>query len=696
MSGREREITGVQPWLHELSVCVHGNATALSAADGQMRGMGAEGFFVDDRRVLSVLMVSVGSEPPAHVASASVGSRAQFLASLRALGDGGPDPTVELHRERRVVDSGLVERIVVVSRAALPVRARLLVEVAGDGADIDTVKLGLGDALPLPATAHEHGVSWSDERHETTLSCQPMPDEVQPASEEGRAGLAFDLDVPPGDRAEVSISVTVRRTAPSLLDADAAAGLVDWAAVRVRGDDPRLEPTVRTSLEDLRELLLTDPLAPDDMFTAAGTPWYLTLFGRDALWSARMMLPFGTELAGGTLRALARRQGRVHDEPSGEAPGKIPHELRRSAYGDPNLGMFLPPVYYGTIDATPLWVTLLHDAWQWGLPEDQVVALLPALRDAARWLTEDAAPGEAGLLRYVDRTGTGLANQGWKDSDDSVRWRDGRIADAPIALVEAQAYAVEAGEKAALLLRAFGQPGADDLVQWSAALRDRLAERFWVDDPSGEPYLGIAVDGTGGTVDGVASNMGHVLGTGALDPAGAARVAQRLLSPTLLGRYGIATLASDNGGYNPIGYHTGSIWTHDTAICAWGLQREGRSADAVTVARTLLSSAAAFHYRWPELYAGNGVLGLPAPYPASCRPQAWSAASAAVLLWVALGFEPDAPSGRLVLRPARPAAYGAFEVSGLRFGGQPFAVAVAADGTVTLPGGVPGFDVQVR
>jgi glycogen debranching enzyme len=502
------------------------------------------------------------------------------------------------------------------------------------------------------------------------------------------------LRVEPGRSATVTMLVHASRRKASNLDADSGAARLDFSAVRVDGDDPRLQPTLATGLDDLRHLALTDPEAPDDVFAAAGTPWYLTLFGRDSLWAARMVLPFGTDLAAGTLRTLARRQGRAVDEGRAEAPGKIPHELRRTAYADGGLGLALPPVYYGTIDATPLWVNLLHDAWRWGMAESEVEALLPNLRAAVRWLTDFAAPDEDGLLKYIDRSGTGLANQGWKDSGDSVRWRDGRIAEAPIALAEAQAYAIEAAESAAALYEAFGQQGAGELREWAEAMRVRFRARFWVEGPDG-PYVGIAVDGRGATVDGVGSNMGHVLGTGTVTPQEAARIAATLTSATMLDRYGVATLASDNGGYNPIGYHTGSVWTHDTAICAWGLAREGHRQEAAAVGRSLLASAAAFGYRWPELYAGSGVLDQPAPYPASCRPQAWSAASAAALVSVALGFAPDAPAGRLTLRPARPAAYGSMTVRGLRFAGHPFGVRVAADGAAEILDAPDAVEVTV-
>jgi glycogen debranching enzyme len=178
--------------------------------------------------------------------------------------------------------------------------------------------------------------------------------------------------------------------------------------------------------------------------------------------------------------------------------------------------------------------------------------------------------------------------------------------------------------------------------------------------------------------------MGHVLGTGTLNAQEVDRVARTLTCPELLTRYGISTLSRDNAGFNPIGYHTGSIWTHDTAICAWGLAREGKRDAATRVAQSLLASAEAFDYRWPELYASAGVLDRPVPYPAACHPQAWSAASAAVLISVALGFEPDAPAGRLTLRPARPAAFGQMTVRGLRFAGRSFGVRCAPDGSTEL------------
>lgn len=683
-----------QPWLHDLAVCVDGNITVLSAQNGQIDGTGAQGLFIDDRRILGLLTARLGREETAAVVSASSGARSDFFGSARHLGDAGADPTVEVLRERQVDRGALREVMRVTSRASHVVQTDLVVHLGGDGAPIASVKAGMADVHFLPATANGSTLLWQDDWHAVAVTFAPAPRSLVPSDGTDPTAAVFRLTVPPGGTTTVTIDLAVTRRRATNLDADAGCVLVDWGDVSVEANDPRLRPTFEMGLRDLNHLLLTDPIDPADVFAAAGTPWFLTLFGRDSLWAARMVLPFGTDLAAGTLRALARRQGRKVDQDRAESPGKILHEVRRTAHGNPSSGLALPPVYYGTVDATSLWISLLYDAWRWGMPTGQVEQLLPNLRSAAQWLTHSSAPDPDGLLKYLDLTGTGLANQGWKDSGDSIRWRDGRVADAPIALVEAQGYAIEAATAAADLYDAFGQAGAAELRQWAAEMRDRLRARFWVGEGV-ERYLGIAVDGHGEIVDGVASNMGHLLGTGALNAEEVDLVARRLTSPEMLGAYGVGTLASDNGGFNPMGYHTGSVWTHDTAICAWGLAREGHRAQASAVARTLLASAAAFGYRWPELYAGSGVRDQPAPYPASCRPQAWAAASAGVLISVALGFEPDAPSGRLTLRPARPAAYGAMTIRGLQFKGCTFGIRCEADGTATILEAPEDLDIRL-
>jgi glycogen debranching enzyme len=669
-----------QPWLHDLAITVRGNVTALSGEDGQVRPGTAHGLYVDDERVLSAVLVTVGGEEPSPVGGEARAGRAQFLSSARDLGNPGADPTVEVRRGRELVEAGMVETISVVSRAATPVRSTLRVEVAADGADMATVKAGQADQPPLAPSVDGTRVLLETPRHAVTVQA-----EASLSVAAGTAVFEHPFELPPGGSLELVLTVATTRRAQSALDADPGLDVVAWDDVVVEADDPRLGPLVAESVADLRHLLLRDPLDRNDVFAAAGTPWYLTLFGRDSVWAARFMLPFGTELAAGTLRSLARRQGTADDPDSAEQPGKIPHEVRRTAYGAAGHALQLPPLYYGTVDATALWVCLLVDAWRWGLPTEQVRALLPNLLAALDWLTGPGRPDPDGLLKYIDTTGHGLANQGWKDSGDSMRMRDGRVADAPIALVEAQAYAVEALAGAAHLLEALGVDGSDRWSQEARDVAERIRAGFWVEDDQGR-YLAMALDGSGAPVDGVGSNMGHALGTGALTADEAVLVSERLTSPALLDRFGVRTMSTDTGGFNPIGYHTGSIWTHDTAIAAVGLSREGFGDLAGTLARSLVASGTAFDGRWPELYSGSPVIDRPAPYPASCRPQAWSAASAGALVTTALGLRADVPGGELVVRPPATPPFGSLRVSGLRWGDTTFSVAVDRDGGVRVEG----------
>ena len=262
-----------------------------------------------------------------------------------------------------------------------------------------------------------------------------------------RPGLSWSIELKPNQQVELTWGLRVRDRGAVV---DAPPPTADgWGAVSVVADDRRLAPLVAASISDLAGLRLAEPGQAGFGYLAAGAPWYLTLFGRDSLWAARMLLPLGTELAASTLRTLAARQGVRVDPSTGEEPGKILHELRRVAFGLDGRArrratMTLPPVYYGTVDATPLWIALLHDAWCWGMPAELVVPLLPHLDAALSWMSDYGDADGDGLLEYVDTTGHGLANQGWKDSGDSVQWRDGRLASAPIALAEVQAYAYEA------------------------------------------------------------------------------------------------------------------------------------------------------------------------------------------------------------------------------------------------------------
>jgi glycogen debranching enzyme len=462
----------------------------------------------------------------------------------------------------------------------------------------------------------------------------------------------------------------------------------------VRCSDHRFARLVERSLNDLRALQMVDPEAPSDRFCAAGSPWYLTLFGRDSLWAAFMAAPVDLDLAGGTLRTLARRQGTRHDPDTEEAPGKILHEIRRGSLthrGD------LPPNYYGTIDATPLFVILAHEAWRWGLPEDQVTELVPHVEAALGWMHSSGDPDGDGFLEYRRGGTRGLDNQGWKDSHDGIQFADGILAEPPIALSEVQAYAHDAARRGAELLDRFARPGGDRWRARAAELATRFHASFWLDGDLGA-YPAVALDARKRPVDGPASNMGHLLGSGLLDADEEARIAAQLTDPRMFSGWGLRTLSTANTGFNPLSYHGGSVWPHDTAIATWGLATTGHRDAAVELLRGLVSAAPSFGYRLPELFGGypRSDSPVPVPYPAACRPQAWSAAGALLLLRACLGLHPDLPNDRLTIAPLWPPPFRTLQVDDLPVAGRRLSISIdARDGIdVHVHGPALGLDIR--
>ncbi|MGW6237948.1 amylo-alpha-1,6-glucosidase [Streptomyces sp. NPDC055094] len=669
---------GLQPFLHDACVTLYAPSFVISHADGQIGG-GAEGFYHGDSRALARLTVEADGIAIAPVRGAFDGAdRAAFRGVLRGLGEETPDPAVTLHRRRRVTPGRLEETLEVSNAGRQNVRLRLIVTAATDLAAMERVKTGHAQS-PVPATATAGGLDWSKEAFAVRLTSTPAPAAVDPAS--GR--LEYDIELAPG-----AVWTAVLHCDAAHEDGDQfpapTADSVPWRTPVLRSADRRFDHWLGQSAADLDRLRLTDPEAPDDQFLAAGAPWFLTLFGRDSLWAARMLLPLGTGLAAGTLRTLARRQGVRTDQDTEEQPGKILHEVRRGSQ-DFNEGFSLPPSYYGTVDATPLWITLLHDSWRWGLAPDQVEQLLPHAEAALAWMRDHGDADGDGFLKYIDHTGRGLANQGWKDSGDSIRHRDGRLATSPIALCEVQAYAYEAARGGAALLRAFGRPGADQWEEWAERLSDRFRSHFWVEDERGA-YPAVALDRDKRPVDSVTSGFGHLLGTGLLNHEESALLAARLSAPDLDSGHGLRTLSSDSVGFNPYGYHIGSIWPHDTAIAVHGLTRAGFPDAAAGLAAGLLTASAGFDARLPELFAGHGSStdSVPSPYPASCRPQAWAAASSVMVLQSALGLSADVPGGTLTVAPAFAEAYRPLKVEGLDVAGGRLDISVAADGTAQI------------
>lgn len=724
----------LQPLLHDLVSTVMAPTTALGGADGQIRPSGVQGLFHADARVLSQARLLIDGREPEAVAHAAPGpGLSRFVALARWLGDPAPDPTVRIDRLRRITPGGMDEEITLASTAAAPVTCTVTVELGCDLAPIEVVKSG-GDTAPLDPVPGADGLVW--ESGDVRVSVR------SDAQVDGRT-LRWGVTVPPGERVTVRWGASVQD--PGAVVA-APSRPREWSRPQVEAADGRLVRLARQSLDDLESLRLTETGSPDGTFLGAGVPWFLTLFGRDSIWAARMLLPLGTELAAGTLRVLARRQGTKTDPASGEAPGKIMHELRRHEFSLEAERLRLPAAYYGTIDATPLWITLLHDAWRWGMPESEVAALLPAMEAALGWLADHGDADGDGFLEYIDTSGRGLANQGWKDSGDAVRFHDGSRAEPPIALVEVQGYAYEAAVAGAALLDAFGRPGAERWRDYAGRLAERFRSAFWTD--RGHPAL--ALDRDKRPVDALTSNIGHLLGTGILTPDEELRIAALLGDPAMAGGFGLRTMSSGDAGFSPLSYHCGSVWTHDTAIVITSLARAALSREAgpagavgarpgesassgvptgstagpttvstagsttgpttrstagpaagpmtgsatgltglaADLARGLLAAAEAFDYRLPELHAGDSreLLGRPVPYPAACRPQAWSAAAAVAILHAAIGLYPDVPGGKAVLRPLPSAPFGALSVRGLRVAGSSVDVTVDASGTAHVTG----------
>ncbi|MFD0817172.1 glycogen debranching N-terminal domain-containing protein, partial [Micromonospora zhanjiangensis] len=609
----------LQPLLHDLVSVVFAPTSALSDAAGQIRsGAGVQGVFHADARVLSRAELRVDGREPEAIADSRDGTHStRFVSLVRWLGDPGPDPTVRIDRIRRVTARGLTEEIEVTSTAAGPVRATLTVDLACDLAPIETVKSGL-PVTALDAKLGEPGeLRWSADDITVTVTGTDATAGTDPA---GAPRLSWPIDLAPRQRTVLRWQLRVDDPKAVVV---APAGEPPWSRPAARADDRRLVRLLDRSLDDLTSLRLAEAAAPHEEFLGAGVPWFMTMFGRDSIWAARMLLPLGTDLAGSTLRVLAGRQGTRLDPTSGEAPGKIMHELRRHEFVIDDEGRHIPATYYGTVDATLLWVSLLHDAWRWGLPAEQVRPLLPHLEAALGGLAEFADPDGDGCVEYIDATGSGLANQCWKDSGDAVRFRDGGLAPPPIALAEVQGYAYQAAVHGADLLDAFGRPGGQRWRDYAGALAERFRARFWVDGPLGA-HPALALDRDKRPVDSLTSNIGHLLGTGLLSERESEQVAAVLATPEMSGGYGLRTMSTKDAGFSPLSYHCGSIWSHDTAIVLAGLARAGFPGPAATLADGLLTAAEAFDFRLPELYGGDDrqTMSRPAPYPAACAPQA--------------------------------------------------------------------------
>ena len=661
---------------------IDGLTFAISNASGDI-GDGLDGLIADDTRHLSRLAVRVEGAPVRPLGATLL---APSLARFRGVvvpGRGYPDAPLEVDRRRRVAAGGLEDELVLYWWAESPSEVPVLVEVDADFLDIFEIR-GLERGPPTMATQlrsepTSDGIRFADD--ETGLSTVVR---FAPAPESRGAGVArWSPHLRRGEPWRLRVTVTAENAAVSAAGRRnvrpvARGGHGD---VTVRSDPPDLARACRRSLADLDALALPDGLDANRRLVAAGIPWFVALFGRDSIIAGHQARAFLPEQMLDTLAALAARQGRVSGSGNEEEPGKILHEVRltpRPWLGHGTAAGARP--YYGSIDATPLFLILYGTALRWGASRPAIEELLPSARAALAWMRGPGDPDGDGLLEYRPTGSRSLTNQSWKDSENAVQFPDGRLTEGPIAMVEVQGYAYRARRELAEVLRHLGEDReAAALDAEAEALRGLIREQYWCAGADGEPgFFALALDGRKRRVSSIASNMGHLLWCDVPSDQEAAEVARHLAGPELASGWGLRTLSSRMAGFNPISYHVGSVWPHDTALACEGLRRFGLDEPALGLAGDLIEAMALFDHRLPELFGGHDREpgDAPVPYPTACRPQAWAAGVPLQLATMFLGLEPHVPDGRVALRPALPIGLSTLEVRGIPLPGGPLSVRV--------------------
>jgi glycogen debranching enzyme len=679
---------------------VEGSSFALCDANGDMRPDRPLGVFVRDTRIVSGWRLLLDDQPVEALSAAAAEPYAGvFLGRSQPGTDGSTRWVVD---RRRYVGDGLREDIAVSNYDRHERAVVVTLEVDADFADLFAVKAGEAEAAGLeqaPGVRSEiraNQLVYLVGQGTNTRGVRV----ASPGATATPGRLRWNVVVPARGTWSATVEVVARVDGHELAPTfPAGQPISESGAARKLADRRRTRPAIHTdwsalsralaqSEEDLDVLRISDPEAPEIDVVAAGAPWFMTLFGRDALLAAWMMLPLRSDLAVGSLQTLARLQGVKVDSAKEEQPGRIPHELRRGLDLDGGDDGF--KVYYGTIDATPLFVMLLGELRRWGHAHDEVEALLPAADRGLEWIDRYGDRDGDGFVEYLRASPAGLRNQGWKDHFDSMNFVDGTLADPPIALAEVQGYVY-----AAYRARAhFAEEAGDDAAfkQWNdraEVLRRAFNERFWLPERG---WFAVGLDRDKRPIDALTSNIGHCLWTGIVDEDKAEAVAEALMSDDMFSGFGVRTLAASMGAYNPVSYHNGSVWPHDNAIIAAGLMRYGFVEAAQRVARGILDAADAFGGRLPELFCGfdRRDYSAPVPYPAACSPQAWSAAAPVQILRTLLRLDPDLPRDRVWLAPSLPAGVGVLSIDGLAVGDAKLRVEVSGtEVSVTgLPAGV--------
>jgi glycogen debranching enzyme len=615
----------------------------------------AAGFFASDTRFLSRSVLTIQGARPEPLSQAQPVPHVASFVLRNAVVDGiGPN---ELSVEReRFVARGMEERIAVVNHSRGRLEFEVKLEFAADFADIFAVKSadpGFAefegasvDAVGRPPEVEGNTLLFTDDDFPARLRVHlSQPYTVADGS------IRFAVQLEPRARWEVSLALE------PLLNGDTPLGTADFRrrleSERERADDslaawqkaaPRLESTwndlSRTwerSLADLAALRIEDDDFDVGALPAAGTPWFMTVFGRDTLITCLQTLVLGPELATSALLELAATQADEDDAERDAQPGKIIHEMRRG-----KAARAWTDRYYGTVDATPLFLILLSELWRWTGDASLPLKLEQNARRALEWIDGAGDTDSDGFVEYLRRAKRGIRHQSWKDSDASMVFRNGAYAEPPIASAEVQGYVYDAKLRIAELARTVwdDEPFAARLEADAATLRQRFNDQFWVEDGG---YYALGLDRDKRPIDAVGSNMGHLLWSGIVPAERVDLVADALMGDGLWSGWGVRTLSANETDYNPLVYHNGTVWPHDNSLAAAGLARVGKSRECEQILSRMVEAAMHFDYRLPEVFAGfprhAGV--PPVIYPTASSPQAWAAGTPVLLLQLLLGLEPD-------------------------------------------------------
>lgn len=645
-------------------------------------GEGRTGLFVQDTRCLSLYRLTLGGQPPRFLGADQPSATTLLLTYTNPrLGTPArpiPENSLLLTVHREIAEE-LREEIRIVNHSGHPRALTLVLTLDSDFADIFEVRgleripprLAQVRWEPETATLHLHYRKGPFERR-VCYRIQECP--TRPIH--GLGTLLFRLDLTPGAvwRCTTALTVATERPAPRV--AFSPPGVA--SGTRLETLVQPVAACYRQAVADLVSLRLIE--GPEGWIPSAGIPWYATLFGRDALITAYQCLTLDPRIAWAVLTHLAALQGRRVDDWTDEEPGRIPHELRRGELA--TLGR-IPhrPLYYGTVDAPFLYVILLHEAYRFTGDRALLERFYPTAAACLAWARQYGDRDGDGLVEYQTRSPRGYRHQGWKDSGDAVVYPDGRPVDPPIALCEVQGYYYDALRRLAQIADWLGRPAeAHDYRQRARALAEHVNEHFWLPD---EETYAFGLDAQKRPIASVVSNAGHLLWSGIVPPARAARLARRLLAPDLFSGWGLRTLSCQHPAYSPVSYHRGSVWPHENALIALGLKRYGYWREALRIVEGIFDAAWRYErFSLPELFAGvaREPGAIPVPYVEANRPQAWAAGSILLLLRVILGLEPDPARQTLVVAPTLPAWLPAFTLEGLALFGRTVRLSAVGEG----------------